>query len=79
MKTIHKVFLIVGTLVLIFILWQVFFNDGGVLQTGYNAVVDTINGVWNKLTGGTAGILPNWGDVGAINSNKSIDKAGTGF
>lgn len=62
MSTIKKVFLIIGVLVLAFLIWQLVFNDGGVIQTAYNAVADTINGTWQQITGDTSGeILPEWG------------------
>ena len=38
-KTVKKVFMLIGLLVVIFIAWQLVFNDGGILKTGYNAIV----------------------------------------
>lgn len=61
MSPIKKVFLIIGVLVLAFLVWQLVFNDGGVLQSGYNAIADTLNGTWQKITGGNSDILPEWG------------------
>lgn len=69
MSPIKKVFLIIALLVLAFLLWQVVFNDGGMLQTAYNAVVGVINKTWQTITGGTTKILPQWGDVNNGNGN----------
>lgn len=64
MKTITKVFLVVGTLVLIFLIWALFFNKDGVLQTGWNALISPVNNVWQNLTGDTtAELLPEWDAV----------------
>lgn len=60
-KTVRKVFLIIGTLVAIFLIWQLVFNDGGILKTGYNALADGINGQWAKVAGDGKTILPKWG------------------
>lgn len=69
MSPIKKVFLIIGVLVLAFLVWQLVFSDGGVLISAWNAVADTINGVWQKITGGTSKIVPEWGD--AVDSGKN--------
>lgn len=64
MKTITKVFLVVATLVLIFLIWALFFNKDGVLQTGWNALISPVNNVWQDLTGDTtAELLPEWDAV----------------
>lgn len=64
MKTITKVFLVVATLVLIFLIWALFFNKDGVLQTGWNALISPVNNVWQNLTGDTtAELLPEWDAV----------------
>lgn len=71
-KTVKTVFLLIGLLVLIFLIWQLFFNDNGILVTGYNALADGINGQWEKVAGQGKELLPNWGDT-------SADSNGTGF
>lgn len=70
-KTVKTVFLIIGVLVLIFIVWQLVFNDGGILKTGYNAMADGINGQWEKVAGSGKTILATWGS--------NADNNGTGF
>ena len=70
-KTVKTVFLLIGTLVLIFIVWQLVFNDGGILKTGYNAMADGINTQWAKVAGSGKTILATWGSNAASN--------GTGF
>ena len=70
-KTVRTVFLLIGTLVLIFIVWQLVFNDGGILRTGYNAMADGINTQWAKVAGSGKKILAEWGS--------NADKNGKGF
>lgn len=70
-KTVKKVFMVVGLLVIIFIAWQLIFNDGGILKTGYNALANGINGQWAKVAGSGKTILATWG-TNATNN-------GTGF
>lgn len=73
-KTIIKVFLIIGTLVAIFLAWQLIFNDGGIIKTMYNALVVGINGQWEKVAGSGQQLLPEWDDTDATQ-----DANGTGF
>lgn len=61
-KTVRKVFLIIGTLVLVFIIWQLVFNDGGIIKTMYNGLANGINGQWEKVAGKGKTILPIWGE-----------------
>lgn len=64
MKTIHKVFLVIATLVLVFLIWALVFNKGGVLQTGWNALISPVNTTWQKISGNaSATILPEWDAV----------------
>lgn len=79
MKPIQKVFLIIAVLVLAFIIWQLFFNDGGILQSGYNAIADSINTTWQKITGGTGKILPSWGDAGVNTDGQNLNDANNNF
>lgn len=70
-KTVKTVFLLIGTLVAIFIVWQLVFNDGGILKTGYNAMAKGINKQWAKVAGSGETILAEWGS--------NADSNGTGF
>lgn len=76
MKTITKVFLVVATLVVVFLIWALFFNKNGVLQTGWNAMISPVNNVWQKLSGdSTAKLLPTWDavdDGGAYDGSDSL-------
>ena len=64
MKPIWKVFLIIGILVGAFLIWALVFNDGGILQTGWNSVANNVNGVYQTVVGdSSAKILPNWADA----------------
>lgn len=71
-KTVKKVFLLVGLLVAIFIAWQLIFNDGGILKTGYNAIVDGVNGQWGKVAGDGKKIMPVW-DTNAKDNGQGFD------
>lgn len=70
-KTVWKVFLLIGVLVAIFLIWQLVFKDGGILKTGYNALVEGINGQWEKVAGTGKKILPTWGETGATDGSKA--------
>lgn len=78
--TIKKVFLIIALLVLIFLIWQLFFNDNGILVTAYNSMADGVNDMYQKATGGTNVLLPYWGTNNSGNNVQSgADNNGTGF
>lgn len=58
-KPIVTVFLVIAVLVLVFLVWQIFFRDGGVIQTAWNSVIGTVNEQYGKISGGKA-LLPEW-------------------
>lgn len=69
-KTVRKVFLILGTLVLVFLIWQLVFNDGGIIKTAYNAMANGINAQWKKAAGTSAdALLPIWGSTRTANGD----------
>lgn len=72
-KTVKKVFLLVGLLVVIFIAWQLVFNKGGILKTGYNALANGVNGQWAKVAGTGKEIMPAWGTSNADDNGKGFD------
>ncbi len=72
-KTVKTVFLIIGVIVLIFLIWQLFFNDNGILVTGYNAMADGINDQWAKVAGSGKKILPKWGETSADSNGQGFD------
>lgn len=72
-KTVKKVFMLIALLVVIFIAWQLVFNDGGILKTGYNAIVKGINGQWAKVAGSGQSLLPEWGSTGATDNGQGFD------
>lgn len=72
-KTVKKVFLLIATLVAIFIAWQLVFNDGGILRTAYNALANGINGQFAKVAGDNQKIIPVW------QSGKEAETNGQGF
>lgn len=73
-KTVKKVFMLIGLLVLIFLIWQLVFNDGGIVKTAYNALAEGINGQWDKVAGNSSKLLPTWGE-----SDATDDVNGKGF
>lgn len=70
--TVKKVFMLIGLLVIIFIAWQLIFNDGGILKTMYNGIANGINGQWKKVAGSDATLVPVW-------SSSTATSNGTGF
>lgn len=73
-KTVAKVFKLLALLVAIFLVWQIFFNNNGILVTAYNALADGINGQYAKVAGKDKVLIPKWGDTSA-----SKDANGQGF
>ena len=63
-KTIIKVFIILGILVLALLIWAFVFGNG--LQTIYNAVITPINAIYRSMMGGTTdSLLPAWTTITA--------------
>lgn len=71
--TIKKVFLIIGLLVIIFIVWQLVFNEGGILRTGYNSMANGINAQWQKVAGSNQTILALWNGTNATDNNTGFE------
>ena len=58
-KTIVKVFIILGVLVLALLIWAFVFGNG--LSTIFNAVIDPINGIYQAMTGQKSqSLIPRW-------------------
>lgn len=72
-KSVRKVFMLVGTLVAIFLAWQLIFNDGGILKTVYNGIVNGINGQWAKVAGSGNDLLPKWTDSNADDNGEGFN------
>lgn len=72
-KTVSKVFMLVGLLVIIFLAWQLIFNDGGILKTMYNSAANGVNKQWAKVAGSGQTILPVWGDSQAASNGQAFD------
>lgn len=72
-KTVRKVFLILGTLVLCFLVWQLVFNNGGIIRTGYNALANVVNTQYAKAAGSGKTILTRW-----VASNANSNGTATG-
>lgn len=71
-KTIITVFLVIAVLVMIFLIWELFFTEAGILHSVYNAVAKGINGQWNKISGTSVNIVPYWGS----DNGGQVDNAG---
>lgn len=67
-KTVKKVFMLIGLLVIIFLAWQLVFNKGGILRTAYNSIANGINGQWAKVAGSNQTLLPKWTEKTASNN-----------
>lgn len=60
-KTIITVFMILAVLVLVFLVWELFFTDTGILHTLYNGAAAGINSQYHKIAGDdTYNIVPFW-------------------
>lgn len=71
--TVKKVFLLIGLLVIIFIAWQLIFNDDGILKTMYNSMATGINSQWEKVAGSGQTILPLWSSSTATSNGQGFD------
>lgn len=60
MKTITRVFLVIAALLFSLVVWGLFFNSNGVLETGYNALIKPVNETWATLSGSSDDMLPEW-------------------
>lgn len=68
-KTIVKVFVILGILVLALLVWAFVFGNG--LSTIFNAVIDPINNIYWAITGNTKhtqSLIPQWGSNNKANN-----------
>lgn len=68
-KTIVAVFLVIGVLLICALVWDMVFNDSGIIASVYNAVISPINAVFAKILGNNQVIKP-WG-------NAATNKVGT--
>lgn len=74
-KTIVKVFIILGILVLALLIWAFVFGNG--LSTIFNAVIDPINGIYWSITGDkthSQSLIPRW-DVSNKNTLSGASSA----
>lgn len=73
MKPVFKVMLVLGALVASFLVWDIFFNDNGILKTAYNGMADGINHQYEKVAGTGETLLPRWDDTGADDNGTAFD------
>lgn len=79
MTVMKKVFMFIGLLVLIFLVWQIVFCDGGIVKTCYNALANAINTSFGKTTGKASDkILPLWDATHSANTLQGA-QAANGF
>lgn len=72
-KSVLKVFVIIGALVLALVVWSLTFGDGGLVQAGWNGVALFINDLYSGITGSTQMLVPTMGsDQGNDGFNQSI-------
>lgn len=72
-KTIVKVFVIIGILLIALLVWAFVFGDG--LATIFNAVIDPINGIYQSMTGSSGYLIPRWSVASANNLAAASDTA----
>lgn len=72
-KTVKNVFVLIGILVGIFLAWQLIFNEGGILRTGYNSLANGINSQWEKVAGANETILATWETSRASSNGQGFD------
>jgi len=72
-KTVKNVFLLLGLIVLIFLIWQLFFTDDGILVTAYNAMANGVNNQYEKVAGQGEQLLPTWDETGADTNGQGFD------
>lgn len=66
-KTVRKVFLVIGVLVLCLVVWVFVFGSG--IKGIYNAVKAPIDGAWKAITGQDT-LLPDWdSESGTLQGN----------
>lgn len=73
-KTIVKVFVILGILVLALLIWAFVFGNG--LETIFNAIIEPINNIYRAMTGDKAddkSLIPKWN----VASQKNVQSAST--
>lgn len=71
-KTIVKVFIILGILVLALLVWAFVFGNG--LQSIFNAIIAPINGIYQAMTGNSASsLIPEW----KVATQKNVHNAST--
>lgn len=75
-KTITKVFLVLGVLLLCLIIWFFVFGSNGV-QLAYNGVKDVVNGAYQTVVGEDAELLPEWAGDPAGNLGEAEDNVDT--
>lgn len=80
-KTILTVFLLLAVLVAIFLVWELFFADTGILHTVYNSVVAGLNAQFQKISGDDTDLIPEWdgGHTANEGHNNTNDDADGGF
>ena len=71
-KTIVKVFIILGILVLALLVWAFVFGNG--LQSIFNAIIAPINGIYQAMTGqNSQSLIPKW----QVATQKNVQNAST--
>lgn len=72
-KTVKTVFGLLATIVAVFLIWQLVFNNGGILKTGYNNLANGINKQYAKIAGTGETLVPLWDATGADDNGGGFD------
>lgn len=71
-KTIISVFSVLIVVGIAFVAYQLIFNNGGLLKTGYNTVANTVNGYYSSFTGDDdAELMGVWGGSSSVGADTS--------
>ena len=73
-KVIVTVAVALCTIAACFLIYEIVFNNGGVLQKGWNAVATTVNEQFDKM--GNGDVLPMWEGVSHIGNQGSTGGSG---
>ena len=76
-KTVKKVFLVIGALVLCLLVWALFFTDDGILITAYNGIAKGVNDVWENISGNNDHLIPEWNVESNSNAHDAKTNDGT--
>lgn len=61
-KTIITVFVLIGVLLICALVWDMVFNDGGIISSVWNAIATPVNNAWKAIAPNGNDLIPEWGN-----------------